>query len=312
MKVWRDNGSPEAPGLLQAEVETPKPGPGELLIRVHAAGVTPTELFWFPTTHRKSGEPRSHAVPGHEFSGVVAGIGAGVAAPFEVGQEVFGMNDWFADGATAEFCCTLPSAVAPKPVRLSHVEAASVPIGALTAWQGLFERTGLRTGERVLIHGGSGGVGVFAIQFARQRGADVLTTASARHRDFLVGLGARQVIDYRTERFEDAARGVDVVFDAVGGQTLERSWAVLGPGGRLVTIAAESEESSDERTEQAFFIVEPNQTQLRLIAEQLDSGRLRPVVESVVPFDQAGSAYTRPPTQRRGCGKTVVAVIPPD
>jgi NADPH:quinone reductase-like Zn-dependent oxidoreductase len=312
MKVWRYNDSPGAPGLFQAEAEVPKPGPFELLIRVHAAGVTPTELLWYPTTHRKSGEPRSQAVPGHEFSGVVAGVGAKVDAPFEAGQEVFGMNDWFADGATAEFCCTLPSAVVPKPVGLSHIEAASVPIGALTAWQGLFERAGLRAGERVLIHGGSGAVGVFAIQLARQRGADVLTTASAQNRDFLVGLGARQVIDYRTERFEDVANGVDVVFDAVGGQTLTRSWAVLGPGGRLVTIAADSEGASDERTKQAFFIVEPKQDQLRVIAEQLDAGRLRPVVESVVPFAQAGWAYTRPPTERRGCGKAVIAVIPPD
>jgi NADPH:quinone reductase-like Zn-dependent oxidoreductase len=102
------------------------------------------------------------------------------------------------------------------------------------------------------------------------------------------------------------------VFDAVGGQTLARSWAVLGPGGRLVTIATDSERAKDERTKQAFFIVEPNREQLRLIAEQLDSGQLRPVVESVLPFDQAGWAYTRPPAERRGCGKTVVAVIPPN
>src|SRR5262249_38830765 len=158
------------------------------------------------------------------------------------------------------------------------VEAASVPIGALTAWQGLFERAKLRAGERVLIHGGSGSVGVFAIQLARQRGADVLTTASAQHPGFLVGLRARQVIDYRAERFEDVAGKVDVVFDGVGGQALARSWAVLNPRGRLVTIAADSEGASDERTRQAFFIVEPNHQQLSVIAEQLDSGQLRPIV----------------------------------
>jgi len=217
MRVWRYNDSLETPGLFQAEVEPPTPGPGELLIRVQAAGVTPTELLWYPTTHRKSGEPRRHAVPGHEFSGSVAGVGADIHAHYEVGQEVFGMNDWFADGATAEFCCAPPTAIVPKPARLTHIEAASLPIGALTAWQGLFERAKLQTVERVLIHGGSGAVGVVAILLARQRGADVLTTASAQNRDFLVGLGARRVIDYRAERFEDVAKDVDVVFDAVGG-----------------------------------------------------------------------------------------------
>jgi len=311
MKVWRYNDSAEAPGLFQAEVEPPQPGPRELLIRVHAAGITPTELLWYSTTHRKSGDPRRQAVPGHEFSGTVAAVGASAGVRFEVGQDVFGMNDWFADGATAEFCCALPSSLVPKPARLTHVEAASVPIGALTAWQGLFERAKLQAGERVLIHGGAGAVGVFAIQLARQRGADVLTTASARHRDFLVGLGAGCVIDYSRERFEDVSKGVDVVLDAVGGQTLARSWGVLVPGGRLVTVATDSEGVSDEGTKQAFFIVEPNQEQLRVIGEQLDSGRLRPVVESVVSFDRAGWVYTRPPAERRGCGKAVLAVIAP-
>jgi NADPH:quinone reductase-like Zn-dependent oxidoreductase len=312
MKAWRYTDSPSTAGLTLDEVERPEPGPGELLIRVHAAGVTPTERAWRPTTHRKDGGPRTRAVPGHEFSGTVVGTGPGVGPLFEVGQSVFGMSDWFADGAAAEFCLAPASAVVPKPARLTHVEAASVPIGALTAWQGMFDRAKLRAGERVLIHGGSGAVGVFAVQFARQRGADVLTTASASHREFLTGLGAGRVIDYRTERFEDVAAGVDVVFDAVGGQTLARSWTVLGPGGRLVTIAADSEWTTDERTKQAFFIVEPDREQLGAIAGQLDAGRLLPVVESVVPFNRAAWAYTRPPAERRGRGKTVLAVIPPE
>src|SRR5262245_24317342 len=310
MNAWQYNDDPVAPGLLRAELDRPTPGPGELLIRVNAAGVTPTELVWYTTTHGRDGRPRTRAVPGHEFSGTVAGVGPGVGRLFEVGQEVFGMSDWFADGATAEFCIAPVSAVAPKPARLTHAEAASVPIGALTARQGLFDRAGLRAGERVLVHGGSGAVGVFAVQLARQRGAEVLTTASAANRDFLTKLGAGKVIDYRAERFEDAAAGVDLVLDAVGGQTLARSWAVLGAGGRLVTIAADSEGAGDERTKRAFFIVEPDSAQLRAVADQLDAGRLRPVVESVVPFDRAGWAYTRPATERRGCGKTVLAVVP--
>ena len=138
MKVWQCDDSRPVPGLVQAEVKTPGPQRGEVLIRVHAVGVTGTELLWQPTTHTKSGENRRHAIPGHEFSGAIAAVGVG--ADGIVGQEVFGMNDWYAQGATAEFCCAPPSAIAPKPARLTHVEAASVPIDALTAWQGLFER----------------------------------------------------------------------------------------------------------------------------------------------------------------------------
>jgi NADPH:quinone reductase-like Zn-dependent oxidoreductase len=309
VKEWRLHGSSEAPHLSMAEVEVPEPESGELLIAVHAVGVTPTELLWYPTTHRKSGEPRTGAVPGHEFSGIVAAVGASDEPPFSVGHEVFGMNDWFAAGATAEFCCTLPSEVILKPEQLTHVEAASVPIGALTAWQGLFDQAGLRPGERVLIHGGSGAVGVFAIQLARQRGAEVLTTASARNKDFLTELGAQWVIDYRTERFDQIVGEVDVVFDAVGGQTLAQSWGVLGPRGRLVTIAADSEATKDQRTKESYFTVQPNQQQLGAIAGQLASRLLRPVVNSVWPFDQAERAYFRNPAESHGCGKMVISVI---
>src|SRR6516225_10248617 len=276
MNVWQCDDSRPVPGLAPAEVETPQPGRGEVLIRVHAVGATRTELLWQPTTHTQSGESRRHAIPGHEFSDAIAAVGAG--ADGVVGQEVFGLSDWYAQGATAEFCCTLPSAIAPKPARLTHVEAASVPIDALTAWQGLFDRAHLQAGERVLIHGGAGAVGVFAIQLARWRGAHVLTTASGQDRDFLLRLGAQQVIDYHTERFEDVARNVDVVFDAVGGSTLQRSWDVLGSGGRLVTIVRTVKSADDERTKQALFFVEPNRQQLGDIAAMLDAGQLRPVV----------------------------------
>jgi NADPH:quinone reductase-like Zn-dependent oxidoreductase len=295
--------------LVSAEVKTPQPGRGEVLIQVHAFGVTHTELLWQPTTHTKSGDNRPHAIPGHEFSGTIAAVGAG--ADGAVGEEVFGMNDWYAEGATAEFCCAPASAIAHKPARLTHVEAASVPIDALTAWQGLFERAQLQAGERVLIHGGAGAVGVLAIQLARLRGAHVLTTASGHDRDFLLRLGAEQVIDYHTERFEDVARNVDVVFDAVGGSTLQRSWDVLGPGGRLVTIVSTVKSAEDDRTKQALFFVEPDRQQLRDIAALLDAGQLRPVVGATVPFAEAAAVYVREPVRNRRPGKTVVTVIPP-
>jgi NADPH:quinone reductase-like Zn-dependent oxidoreductase len=308
MKAWQCDDSRPVPGLQQGEVDMPQPGPGEILVRVHAVGVIRTELSWYPTTHAKSGENRRLAIPGHEFSGVVAAVGPG--ADGAVGQEVFGMNDWHAEGATAEFCLTLPSSITAKPVRLTHAEAASIPISALTAWQGLFERAHLQSGERVLIHGGAGGVGVFAIQLARRRGAHILTTASGRDREFLLQLGSHQIIDYHTDRFEDVAGCVDVVFDAVGGATLQRSWSLLGPTGRLVTIASTNESANDERTKKAFFIVEPNRQQLADIARLLDSGQIKTVVNAVVPFDQAALAYALAPTLEGGPGKTVVSVIP--
>jgi NADPH:quinone reductase-like Zn-dependent oxidoreductase len=308
MKVMRFNDSRDAPALVVAIAPVPEPGGGEVLIRVHAAGVTPTELLWFPTTHKPDGTKRTGAILGHEFSGVVESVGADVD-PNQVGREVFGMNDWFADGATAEYCTAAITSLAPKPSRLSHAEAASVPIGALTAWQGLLDRAKLQAGERVLIHGGSGAVGVFAIQLARRAHAHVITTASARNFDFLSGLGADELIDYHTERFEDRVRDVSVVFDTVGGETLQRSWDLLKPDGRMLTIAADSEGTRNERIEKAFFIVEPNQKQLTEIARLLDAGELRCFVDAVVPFAEASDAYCGTVKARRGRGKIVLSLV---
>jgi NADPH:quinone reductase-like Zn-dependent oxidoreductase len=308
MRVMRFNDSSDAPALIAGTAPVPQPGRGEMLIRVHAAGVTPTELLWYPTSHTLDGGRRTGAIPGHEFSGVVEAVAADVD-PDQIGREVFGMNDWFADGATADYCISSSTSLAAKPSRLSHLEAASVPIGALTARQGLFERAKLQAGERILIHGGSGAVGVFAIQFARRAGAHVVTTASARNFDFLSQLGANEVIDYRMDRFEDRARDLDVVFDTVGGETLKRSWSLLEPRGRAVTIAADSEGTKDERIEKAFFIVEPNQKELTEISRLLDSGDLQCFVDAVVPFDRASDAYCGTIKERRGRGKKVLSVI---
>jgi NADPH:quinone reductase-like Zn-dependent oxidoreductase len=299
MKSWRLVDSAQNPQLVQTESSQPKPGVGEVLVRVYAAGVTPTEVLWYPTSHTKHGEKRIGAVPSHEFSGEIA----------ETGEEIYGMNDWFADGALAEYCVTQPDWIAPKPRGLSHVEAASAPIGALTAWQGLFDRAKLQPGERVLVHGGAGAVGIFAIQLARSRGAYVITTISAQNSEFVMELGANETIDYKTARFEDKVREIDVVFDAVGGDTLRRSWGVLKPNGRSVTIAADSERPADERTKQAFFIVEPNRQQLLEIRKLLEAGDLRPVVDTILPFSQASDGYTAN-VKKQGRGKLVVAVRP--
>ena len=295
MKTMHLSDDPGGPVLVEDRVPMPVPGEGELLIRVQAAGITTTELGWYPTTHTKGGEARRGAVPVHEFSGVVAD------GP-EAGQEVFGMNDWYADGALAEYCTAPAAAVATKPRRLTHGEAASVPIGALTAWQGLYDRAKLKPGERVLVHGGSGAVGVFAIQLARIRGAHVIATASGHHLDFVRALGAEEAIDYRGTPYGDK---VDVVFDTVGGETLARSWSLLREGGRMVTIV--SGDSADTRVKDAFFIVEPNQKQLTEVADLLERGKLIPVVDKVIPLNQAVEAYTGQ-LMRNGRGKVVVAI----
>ena len=307
MKAMQVNEPGQGPVLILGELKKPEPSAGEILIRVHAAGVTPTELLWYPTTHTKSRTARMRAVPGHEFSGIITAIGKNVET-FEVGDEVYGMNDWFVDGATAEFCIALPQHIARKPATLSHEATASVPIGALTSWQGLIDRAHLEPGERVLIHGGAGAVGLYAVQLAHIRGARVITTVSAQDIDFVKRLGADEVIDYRASRFEADVRDADVVFDAVGGDTLGRSRSVLKPGGRMITIATDSEGAADLRVKEAFFIVEPNQKQLVEIAKQLDAGHLKAFVKTTVPLNEASTAYSGAVAHKGGHGKIVIAV----
>jgi NADPH:quinone reductase-like Zn-dependent oxidoreductase len=299
----RSRGGPEA--FAYEEAPQPRPGEGEVLVRVHAAGVIPTELSWVPTWTTPAGEPRPlPVIPGHEFSGEIVALGAGVG-DVSVGDLVYGLNDWYRDGASAEYCVGRVADLARKPSSVDHVHAAATPISALTAWQGLIERAGLAAGQRVLIHGAAGGVGTFAVQLARWRGARVTGTASAGNLDFVRSLGADEAIDYRAERFEDAVRDVDVVFDTVGGPTLARSWGVLKPGGKLVTIAASEERTTDERTRAAFFIVEPSRTQLAEIARLIDGGVLRPVVDAVFPLAEARRAYEHKPVR----GKVVLRVV---
>ncbi len=299
----RARGGPEA--LAYDEVQQPRPGEGEVLIRVHAAGVIQTELSWVPTWTTQAGEPRTlPVIPGHEFSGEIAALGAGVTDA-NVGDLVYGLNDWYRDGASAEFCVARVADFAHKPASVDHVHAAATPISALTAWQGLVERGGLAAGQRVLIHGAAGGVGTLAVQLARWRGARVTATASAANLDFIRSLGADEVIDYRAQRFEDVVRNVDVVFDTVGGETLERSWSVLKPGGRLITVAASGEQTTDERIRAAYFIVEPSRTQLVEISRLIDGDALRPVVGAVFPLAEGRKAYQHKPVR----GKVVIRVV---
>jgi NADPH:quinone reductase-like Zn-dependent oxidoreductase len=308
MRVMRVSEAADGLTLVAGEAERPKPGKGEVLVRVYAAGVTTTELGWYPTTHRKSGEPRLGAIPGHEFSGVIAEVGEGVSG-FVTGQEVYGFNDWFEEGAMAEFCVTLPSNIAPKPARLTHIEAASVAIGALTAWQGFFEQAKLKPGDRVLVQGGAGAVGIFAVQIARLHGAYVIATASGKNATLVKELGADAVIDYETARFEDTARDIDIVFDTVGGDTRERSWKVLKANGKMVSIAADGEVTTNPKVRDAYFIVRPDESQLIEIAKLLDAGKLKTFVKAVVPLADAATAYAGKVPGARGYGKIVVEIV---
>jgi NADPH:quinone reductase-like Zn-dependent oxidoreductase len=297
---FNTRGGPEA--LVYGAATMPGAGEGEIVVRVRAAAVTPTELLWAPTWTTRASKPRPFPIiPGHEFSGEVRALGSGVN-DVAVGDAVFGMNDWFGDGAQAEFCVARSADVAPKPASIDHVTAAVVPISTLTAWQGLVERAKLSRGERVLVHGAAGNVGLFAVQIAHAIGAHVIGTASGHNLEFVRSLGADEVIDYRARSFEDAITGVDVVFDTVGGDTLARSWGVLRLGGRMVTTAADAEHTREQRVKDAFFIVEPNREQLTRISRMIDAGKLRVFVGAAFPLQEASQAYTHKPVR----GKNVL------
>lgn len=304
MKAIRQHvyGGPES--LHYEDAPRPSPAAGEVLVRVRAAGVTPTELLWSTSRTTQSGAARPLPfIPGHEFSGEVAALGEGVTG-LSVGEAVYGMNDWYGDGTQADYCLARVVDIARKPKSVDHVAAAATPISALTAWQGLFEHARIEAGQHILIHGAAGGVGSFAVQFAHGRGARVTATVSQANIAFVRDLGADDVIDYRAARFDERAHGVDAVFDTVGGETLRRSWSVLKPGGRLVTIAASEEDAQDPRTREAFFIVEPRRAELEEIARLLDAGQVRPVVGAEFPLADAIPAYQTKPVR----GKVVLRV----
>src|SRR5881227_2280167 len=219
MKAIRLHARGGLEAFTYEDAQQPRPGEGEVLVRVHAAGVIHTELSWVPTWTTPAGEPRPlPVIPGHEFSGEIAGLGAGVRDA-SVGDLVYGLNDWYWDGASAEYCVARVADIAHKPASVDHVHAAATPISALTSWQGLIHRAGLAAGQQVLIHGAAGGVGTFAVQLARWRGAQVIATGSARNESFLRELGADEFVDYTRQRFEEVVRGVDAVLDTLGGET---------------------------------------------------------------------------------------------
>jgi NADPH:quinone reductase-like Zn-dependent oxidoreductase len=310
MKAIRIHGRGGPERLVYEDVPQPHPGQGEVLVRVYATGVIASELSWDETYETKAGSKRVLPIPGRDLSGVVEEVGPGTPT-LTKGSQVYAMTDYGRDGAEAEFTIALPSELAPKPRTLDYVQAAAVPLTALTAWQALFDHASLVAGQTVFIHGAAGGVGVFAVQLAHWAGAHVIATASARNRDFLYELGANEVIDYTTARFEDGVHDVDLVFDTVGGDTLQRSWQVIKPGGALVTIVSPQpsfEKAKAHGIRPFWFIVEPNRDELIQVSTLIDSGHLRPIIDTVFPLSQARQAYEQG-ARGHTRGKIVLRVV---
>src|SRR5262245_741141 len=286
--------------LTEEIVAVPAPAAGEVLVAVHATAITAGELAWPDATP---------FIPAHDVSGVVAGIGEQVAG-LNIEDEVYGLIGFDRPGAAAEYVAVPEVQLAAKPATVDHAAAATLPLGALTAWQALVDHAAVRKGQHVLVQGGAGGVGTFTVQLAAHLGARVTATASAADAAFVATLGADTVIDYR-QRFEDQIKDVDVVVDTVGGQTLARSWEVLRPGGVLIGVAdpPAAEDAEAHHARGVYFVVEPNGDQLAELARLVDNGSLKPMIGRVFPLNETAVAVV---TQRDSHirGKVVIQVNP--
>jgi len=282
-------GGPEV--LVQEEVPMPEPGPGEVLIRVQAAGVNPLDWKVRSGHLKESLRHRLPLIPGWDVSGIVEKTGIGLVG-VTAGEEVYGMLDFSRDGAYAEYVVAAASDVAAKPTSLDHVHAAAVPLAALTAWQGLFDVADLRPGQSVLVHGGAGGVGHFAVQFAKWKGAWVMGTSSSRNVNVMGELGADEIIDYEKAAFDEVLSDVDVVLDTQGGEIQRRSWPVIRTGGTLVsTVSLSVSNSAAERGVRGeLMLVRPDADELAQIAALIDSGDVRPLVSNIIPLAEAARA----------------------
>ena len=283
-------GGPEV--LQWEDAPRPRVERGEVLIRVHAAGVNPLDWKVRAGLLNGSVQHRLPLIPGWDVSGVVDEVGAGVSR-FKKGEEVFAMSDPTRDGAYADYIAVREAAVAMKPKSLHHVRAAATPVSALTAWRSLFDLGHLQSGQRILIHGGSGGVGYFAVQLAKWKGAHVLTTASTKNQELLRKLGADEFIDYTNQKFEHVARRIDMVLDTIGGETQERSWPVLEKGGVLISLLQppSKEKANQFGVRGMMCSVQPDGAQLRHIAKLIDSAKLRPTIDRILPLSEARRAH---------------------
>ena len=288
------------------DVPRPQPGTGQVLVRVKAAGVGPWDALVRDGTIRLQPLP---LVLGAELSGIVEAIGAEVRG-FAVGDEVYGSTNEQFSGAYAEYAVPLAQFIAPKPKRLSFIEAASAPIGAVTAWQMLFDYARVARGQTALILGAAGNVGAYAVQLASQAGVHVIAAAGAAHRDHLTRLGAERVVDSRTEPVESSVTGADVVLDLVGGETQERSLRALKRGGVLISAVSQVPEPLQEQyaVRAAYFIVEVTTARLNAISELFDAGKLVTEVGTVLALDDVIRAHEMLGGAPHKRGKIVLSV----
>jgi NADPH:quinone reductase-like Zn-dependent oxidoreductase len=303
MRAVRLHAPGEIDDLVIEEIATPAPAPGEVLVRVRAAAITKDELTW-PVD-------RLPAITCYEFSGTVAAVAAEGTTP-AVGSPVFALSSFERDGAAADYIAVPATVLAAKPEGLDHVSTAALPLAGLSAWQGLFDHGRLEEGQRVLILGAAGGVGHLATQLARWKGAHVIGTASsAEGAEAARGFGADEVLDPGS-LLEGSVAPVDLVFDTVGGASLQDAPAVIAEGGRLVTVAEDPPEIAPDRTiEASYFLVDADREQLETLARLVDAGDLRVAIDSVFPIDDAAAAFSRSMAKGKR-GKVVLRIAEED
>jgi len=298
-------GPPEV--LSLEDVPKPSPSHGEVVVQVKTAGVGPWDAL---IRSGKSALPQPLPLTlGSDLSGVIDSIGPGVEH-FKIGDEVFGATNEHFTGAYAEYALAKASMIALKPKRLNHTHAASVPVVAVTAWQMVFDFAQVAPGQFVLVHGGAGNVGAFAVQLAKRAGAVVIATASPENERYVHMLGADGVIDYRAARFYESLKNVDAVLDTVGGETLERSYEIIKPGGIVVSSAAQPspEKATQYGIRAVFFLVEVTTERLTKIAQMIDAGELKTEVGEVLWLDEARRGHEMLEGARRRRGKIVIKI----
>src|ERR1700744_835394 len=290
MLAWRVHkfGPPEA--MILERVPRPDPSPGEVLVDVHAAGVGPWD-GWIRAGKSALPQPLPLTL-GSDLSGTVAAVGSDISE-LAIGDQVFGVTNTQFLGAYAEYAVASAGMLAKKPSSLSYAEAASVPVVAVTAWQGLFDHARLEAGQTVVIHGAAGNVGAYAVQLARRARLHSIATAGTKDIEYVLSLGADKVLDYHTQRFEDEVKDVDAVFDLVGGEVQLRSFRILRPGGKLISAVSKPDQ---DRAKQhgitaAFFLVDVTTERLRAIAKLIDGGELKTCVGVVLPLADARDAH---------------------
>jgi NADPH:quinone reductase-like Zn-dependent oxidoreductase len=301
------HGGPET--LVYEDAPRPTPLTNEVLIRVRAASVNPIDWKIRDGYAKQMFNHQMPLILGWDVAGTIEATGPEVDK-FQLGDPVYAYTSLLRDGAYAEFIVAKQEEIALKPASLDFVQAAAVPVGALTAWQAMFDTANLKENQKVLIHAASGGVGSMAVQLAKAKGAYVIGTASARNADFVRELGVDEFIDYQSTQFETVVHDVDVVFDTIGGDTQERSFGVLRTGGFLVSIVAppSQETATKYGVQSAMLSVQPNAAQLNEITELIDSGKLKPFVETVLPLSEARQAHEMSQSGRTR-GKIVLQVV---